>query len=139
MKNIHKLAEIDQLPDNEALVRYAGAVVYVRSYGADGFRFHSNPFLSEWFETFEECRDAAIDYLFSNADTLVLLENFIRSIVLTSPWVYTQSGGRLTIIVPNGSVSVVNRSLKVIHATDDDIQCSTYGFIESVKPYKKAI
>lgn len=135
MTKIYDLAEIVPLPDNEFLIRYDGGCAYVRSYGDDGFCFHANPFLSEWFDTFEKCTAAAIDYLFSNADKLVLLEKLICSLV--SSWLYKHSGGRLTIITPGADVAVVDLDLKVIHATGDDIQCSIYGFIESVKPYNK--
>ena len=136
MKKIHGLAEISPLPDGELLIRYNGLIAYVLSYDEDGFCFHSNPFLSEWFNTIEECKEAAIDYLFSSTDPLTLLQDYIgRSI--SSPWVFKHSGGRLTIITPSKSVAVVDMSLKVIHATDDDIQCSTYGWIESIKPYIK--
>lgn len=138
MKKIHGLAENSPLIDNEALIKYEGQTVYVGNYGADGFRFHSNPFLSEWYDTLETCTFAAIEHLFSSADILVLLEKFMCFLLRShSTWAYKHSGGRLTIITPHGSVAVVDMSLKVIHATDDDIQCSVYGFIESVKPYKK--
>ena len=138
MKKIYNLAEIEPLDANEVLIRYDGLVAYVRNYGDDGFRFYADPFLSDWFDNLEKCQAAAIDYLFSNTDTLTLLKKLI-CLVLNgkSEWTVTHSRNRLTISTPAGHVAVVDEHLKVIHASDDDIQCSIYGFIESVKPYKK--
>lgn len=139
MKKIHKLAEIQLLENNEKMVRFNEAAAYIRNYDEDGFRFHvSNTYLSEWFETVESCVDAAIDYLFSNSDVLFLLEKFIQLLV-SSPWTFRRSSGRLTIVIPSGDVAVVNKDLKIIHATDADIQCGVYGFIESVKPYQQML
>lgn len=138
MNRIHELAEISPLENNEMLIRYNGSCTYVRSYEGDGFRFHAKPFLSDWFDDLEKCKIAAIDYIFSSAPILVLLQKYI-CLLVGSPWAYRHSGGRLTIITPSGSVAVVDMSLKVIHATDDDIQCSIYGFIESINHYKNNV
>jgi hypothetical protein len=134
MNTLHNLAEFTPLPENEGLVRHNGQTAYIRYYGHDGFKFHAAPFLSEWFDTFENCKSEAINYIFYRTDVLLLLKDLICSKV--KEWKFTPSPGRLTIIIGETRIAVVDTSLKVIHATDEDVQCSVYGFIESILPYK---